>query len=90
MTKREIKITRHTLDYLHSLDYGQATEVQIHANAFGDQTGSGLIPPPSAREVEATIKFCETEKWISGVPARFGNKMKWNITDAGEAARLEM
>jgi len=86
MTKRELKITRLVLDYLHGLDYGQATELQIHVN----QAWSGLNPPPSAAELTAVMQNCDVEKWISGVPSRFGGKMKWNITDAGEAARVEM
>ena len=87
MTSREIKIIRCVLDYLHSLDQGQATEVQIHANAFGEAFGP---PAPSVAELGAALHECDARKWITGVPARFTNKMKWNINDAGEAARLEM
>jgi len=86
MTTREIKITKAILDYLHSLDYGQATELQIHANAFGEAFAD---PKPSAKELEVALQNCDAEKWITGVPSRF-KKMKWSINDAGEAARLEM
>jgi hypothetical protein len=87
MTKREIKITRAVLDYLHGLDYGQATETVIHVNAFGPDFGP---PPPSAAELGAVLRNCDAGHWIAGVPGRFGGRMKWNITDAGEAVRLEL
>lgn len=87
MTTRELTIIKAILDYLQSLDCGQATEMQIHALAFGENFGT---PKPSAREVEAALAVCDARKWISGVPARFTGKMKWNISDAGNGARLEM
>ena len=87
MTSRELNITKAVLDYLHSLDYGQATELQIHTNAFGETFGN---PKPSAAELEAVLKNCDAEKWITGVPSRFKGKMKWNINEAGEAVRLEL
>ena len=87
MTSREIKIIKAILDYLHSLDHGQAIELAIHLAAFGEVFGQ---PQPSAAELSAALKNCDAEKWICGVPSHFTNKMKWNITDTGEAARLEM
>lgn len=87
MTKRETKIIKAVLDHLHDLDHGQATEVQIHANAFGEAFGT---PRPSVQELSAVLNICNTEKWVNGVASRFGGKMKWNITDAGEGARLEL
>ena len=86
MTSREIKIIKAVLDYLHALDQGQATEVQIHANAFGEAFGP---PAPSVAELSAALRECDARKWITGVPARISNRMKWNLNDAGEAARLE-
>lgn len=87
MTTRERNILKHLLDYLHSLDYGQATDVQIHFHAFGETFGS---PKPSAAELNAALKIADADKWITGTPQRFGPGMKWNINDAGEAARLEL
>jgi FKBP-type peptidyl-prolyl cis-trans isomerase 2 len=87
MTTRETKIIKAVLDYLHSLDCGQATELQIHANAFGEAFGE---PKPSAGELAVAIRICDAGKWITGVPSRFGGKMKWNINDVGEAARLDL
>jgi hypothetical protein len=87
MTSRENKIIISILNYLHSLDHGQAIELAIHLAAFGEAFGQ---PQPSAAELSAAIKECDAQKWITGVPSHFSGKMKWNITDAGEAARLEM
>jgi hypothetical protein len=87
MTTRECLIVRAVLDYLHALDHGQATELQIHLSAFGEPFGD---PKPSSMEVLSALRQCDAAKWINGVPSRFGNRMKWNITDAGEAARMEM
>ena len=83
MTAREIQITKAVLAYLHSLDFGQATELQIHSKAFGETFGE---PKPSVAELECVLRYCDREKWIAGVPSRLFGKMKWNITDAGESA----
>lgn len=88
MTTRELTITKAILDYLHSLDAGQATEIQIHEGVC--KAWPPGPPKPSAGEVEAAITNCDAEKWIAGVPARFTRKMKWNITDDGEGARMGM
>lgn len=89
MTTREIIITRAGLTFLHSLEGGQATEVQIHAAIIADEKFTE--PKPSAHEVAAAIANWDAEQWVVGVPARFNKRvMKWNITDAGEAARLQL
>ena len=87
MTAREIKIAKAVLDYLHDLDSGQATELLIHTRAFGEGFGD---PQPSVAELGVTLRMLDATKLITGVPARFNGKMKWNINDAGEAARLDM
>jgi hypothetical protein len=87
MTTREHKIIISILEYLHALDHGQAIELAIHLAAFGEAFGG---PQPSVAELSAALKVCDAQKWITGVPSHFTGKMKWNITDAGEAARLEM
>lgn len=89
MTTRELQITKAVLDYLHSLDGGQATELQIHAAV--NQEPPGATPPASAHELAAALRQADAEGWLNGVPTRFNRRlMKWNITDAGEGARLEM
>jgi hypothetical protein len=87
LTQREIVLCKSELDYLHSLESGQAIELEIHAAILRDPA---VHPKPSASEVEAVIKICDLKKWTTGVPSRFAGKMKWNISDAGEAARLQM
>lgn len=90
MTTRELTITKAVLDFLHSLEGGQATEIEIHAAINqAPQIRSG--PLPSAAELEAVIRNLDADKFITGVAARFNRRvMKWNINDAGEAARLEL
>lgn len=84
MTARELTIVAAVLEYLHVLDRGQATESQIHAEC------GHLSPPPSVAELRHAVEYCDTQGWVTGVPSRFAGKMKWNITDAGEGARLEL
>lgn len=85
MTTREKKILKSVLQYLHDTDRGQRTEVQIHAGAFAHFDG-GL---PSVDELSFALRLANGMQLVRGVPARFG-PMKWNITDAGEAALIEL
>ena len=83
MTTREAKLCKAIMDALHDLDGGQYTEVQIHGEFF--QRGLKC----SLAELEGAIAICNVRKWIVGVPGLAG-KMKWNISDRGETARLEL
>jgi len=87
LTQREMILSKAALDYLHSLDAGQAIELEIHAAILRDPA---VHPKPSASEVEAALKIWSERKWTIGVPSKFAGKMKWSISDAGEAARLEL
>lgn len=87
LTQREVHLSKAGLDYLHSLEGGQAIELEIHAAILRDPA---VHPKPSATEVEQAIKIWSDRKWTIGVPSRFANRMKWSISDAGEAIRLEM
>lgn len=82
MTAREIKIAKRILDYLHDLDGGQAHAMSIH----GEIGGLGFC---HAHEFDETLKQLETSRLIIGIKTKFKGVM-WNISDAGEAARLEM
>jgi hypothetical protein len=82
MTTRESKIAKALLDVLHNLDGGQAGELTLHAEV-------NLMVPCSATEFGAVLALCDRQKWITGVTARLTGKMKYNLNDAGEAARLE-
>ena len=83
MTGREIKIAKALLDVLHELEGAQAGELTLHAEV-------NLIRPCSATEFSAVLQICDRNKWITGVPARFTGKLKYNLNDLGEAARLEL
>ncbi|MGA2178792.1 MAG: hypothetical protein ABSH15_04335 [Verrucomicrobiota bacterium] len=89
MTSRELVITKAVLNFLHGLDFHQATEPEIHAGISRDPAIG--TPAPSVAELASVLKMCDSEKWITGAPARFNKRiMKWNINDAGEAALLEL
>lgn len=83
MTARELKLAKATLDVLHDLDGAQAGEITLHAEV-------NLKVTCGATEFAAILAICDRNKWITGVPAKLTGKMKYNINDAGEAARLEM
>jgi hypothetical protein len=87
MTQREQKILKAVLAFLHALDRAQATDLVIAANAFGEAFGT---PKPSVGELAAVLAMCDAQGFVTGVAARFGGKMKWSISDAGEAALLEL
>ena len=84
MTKREVKIARSILEVLHNLDGGQLTDVQIHAEA---QLNLGERIPLA--EFTGALVLCETKRWVTGLTSKFSG-VKYNITDAGESARLEL
>ncbi len=86
MTNRERNIIKAILQYLHDADYGQRVETQIHAGAFKafDET------LPSVNELTMCLRLANAMQFIRGVPSRFERGMKWNLTDAGEAALQEL
>jgi len=84
MTPRELKITRAILTVLHDADYGQRTELQIHAEGqllMGEKI--------TLAEMTGAVALCERRRWITGVKSKFTG-IKYNVTDAGESALLEM
>ena len=87
MTAREIKITLALLNYLHGLDGGQASELQIHAHAFAAFDG----PKPGAAELSAALANADTRRWVTKVVNKLNERLvKYNITDAGESVRLDL
>jgi len=82
MTTHEIKIAKHILNYLHELDGGQAHALLIHG-AIG---GLGVC---TAAEFDATLAELDRRKFVIGIQTKFKGVL-WNLSDAGEAARLEM
>jgi hypothetical protein len=82
MTEREIKITKALLDALHELDGAQAGEITLHADV-------NLRVECSATEFADVLKSATNKKWVNALPSRLTGKNKYNLTDAGAAARLE-
>lgn len=88
MTARELTITKAVLNYLHELDYAQASSVQIQLAV--NTSPLVAVPKPSVAELDCVLRHCDVERWIAGVPGRFNKQMRWNITEAGEAARVAL
>ena len=84
MTPREIKIITAILEVAHNLNGGQMTETLLHA-----EVNLHVTPTAGLHEFEAALEICNSRGWLIGVPSKFKGR-KWNISDAGEAARLEM
>lgn len=84
MTDREVKLTKAILTVAHDLDGGQIGEVLLHA-----EVNLRVTPTATKAEFEAALALCDQRGWIIGVQSKFAGR-KWNISDAGEAARLEM
>lgn len=84
MTERELIIVKHILSSLKSMDGGQAGEKLLHASV-------NLLIRPNALVSEFTtaLNACEENRWINGIRPRIG-AVKWNLTDLGQAALLEM
>ena len=83
MNAHDVKITKAILDVLHDLDGRQASEITLH-------TEVNIICPCLVGEFETVLKECERRRYITGVQGKFTQGRKWNIADAGEAARIEM
>ena len=86
MTRREQNIIKSILQYLHDADHGQRVETQIRAGAFENFNTAA----PSVEELRVSLRIANDMGLVCGVPGRFAVGMKWNITDAGEAALLEL
>jgi hypothetical protein len=84
MTTREQKICRKILDALHDLDGGQHAELMLHADVALRLGGAC-----SLAEFNAALAICDTRKWVTGITGK-NDKPKYNISDRGEAARLEL
>jgi hypothetical protein len=82
MTARENALAKKILAYLHAIDGGQAHALTIH----GEIGGMALC---SATEFDDVLAECDRRKYVIGIKTKFKGVM-WNISDAGEAARLEM
>ena len=84
MTEREFKIARAILTALHNLDGGQTSEPLLHA-----EVNLRVTPCATKAEFDDALRLCDSRGWCVGVQSKFSGR-KWNLSDAGEAARLEM
>lgn len=82
MTAREIKIAKKILDYLHSLDGGQAHPLTVHAEIGG-------MTAASAGEFEDVLAYLMARKYADFVHDDFKGDL-WSITSLGESARRKM
>jgi hypothetical protein len=82
MTARETKIAKRILDYRHDEDGRQVHALTIH----GEIGGLSLC---SSKEFDAVLTELDSCKYVVGIKTKFRG-MVFNISDAGEAARLEM
>jgi hypothetical protein len=82
MTKNEIKIIKAILYVLHEVEGGQLHELPLHAEVC-------LLRECSLAEFAAALKICDTHRWVIGIHSKFRGRL-WSISDAGEAAALEM
>lgn len=84
MTRREIKVCKALLKFLHDLDGGQVVESILHAGVI-EITGETV----SLGDFNAAMAICDTRGWCVVVPSKF-HGMKRSISDAGEGALAEM
>ena len=82
MTARETKIAKRILDNLHDLDGGQSHAMTIHGEVGG-------LAMCSSTTFDSVLVELDRQKLVMFVDTKFKGRL-WNITDAGEAARLQM
>lgn len=82
MTTRETTIAKKIFAVLHELDGGQAHALTVHGEIGG-------LSACTSAEFDAVLAELDKKKLVIGVKTKFKGVM-WNISDAGEAARLEM
>jgi len=85
MTKREYKIVKALLRVLHNLDGVQIAEAVLHA-----EVNLHVTPTASLAEFDGAVAVADSNRWITVVQAKFGAGRKFTLSDAGEAALLEM
>ena len=85
LTAREQEIARAILDALHSLSGGQMSEGLLHGAA-----NLKLAERATLAEFNEALRLCDESGWLLGVRSRTTGQVKWCISDAGEAARLEL
>ena len=82
MTQREIQIARRILTILYDLDGGQAGCLFLHVEIGG-------VDFCTTAEFDGATKILDARKFVIRLRTRFRG-VAWSISDAGEAARMEM
>ncbi len=85
MTSKQRELAKSILQVLNGMDGGQMQETVLHA-----QVNLGLPRNASFAEFNDALAVCDANGWVTGVSPRYGGSRLWNISDSGQAARLEM
>ena len=82
MTAREIQIAKKILNSLHDQDGHQLHALSLHGDIGGLTFCTGA-------EFDHVLAALDARRLVIGVRTQFKGTL-WSISDAGEAARLEM
>ena len=85
MTHRQLTIVNALLTALNDLEGGQMTEPLLHA-----EVSLRVNPTASLAEFNDAVALSDSSGWLIGVQGKFGRGRLWSLSDAGQAARLEM
>jgi hypothetical protein len=85
MSERQRQIARALLESLDRHDGGLVSEIVLHG-----ESNLMLSEPASLKEFQDTLDLCDRSGWLTGVRPKHGGAKKWTLSDAGQAARLEL
>lgn len=86
MSTRQRQIVKAILEVLNLMDGAQMNETILHA-----EVNLRVAPNATLVEFNDGLKVCaEQHAWATGIAPKFGGPRLWSLTDAGQAARLEM
>jgi hypothetical protein len=85
MTQRQRKIAQQILEVLNMMDGAQVNETILHA-----EINLRVKPNATFSEFSDALNVCDSNGWAVGVQPRFGGARLWSLSDAGQAARLQM
>ena len=84
MTHHQQQIVRAILDTLARLDGGVLAEALLHG-AVRQQTH----PPASLADFEAALRYCDKQRWVTGILGRLEVR-KWSLSETGAAAHRDL
>ena len=85
MTSREQQIAVQILRHLHSADGGLVGELRLH-----EIVAPRVDPPATLAEFDTTLADLDARRLVLGVTGKLTKARKFAITDAGEAALVEL